>query len=216
MLIFNYFDINLSRTHIKYMKFTACVVFSAGCFLCMQQMIFRQPEMVLHPPADVQVGDWVFRSGTSHDSFLIKHLSQSAYSHVGMVVQTLPEIMVAHATSDDDPEQPNQVLLSKWADFVSPKRADAVAVARLQGVSSAQRFQAALYARQQVGRAFVVASRDDAPFYCTLLLTEAWSAQGVALQTRWQYVDVPVLRGEYLFPQGLLDENLLWVHQQVR
>ena len=47
----------------------------------------------------LEKGDWVFRSGTSADSRLIKSLSQSHFSHIGIVVQTQPQVLIAHATT---------------------------------------------------------------------------------------------------------------------
>lgn len=195
----------------KRLLFWAACIFGVGCFFyAINQQAAPKPK-TLPAPSHLQIGDWIFRSGRDSDSLLIKHLSQSDYSHVGMIVETQPHILLAHATTDDDPQKRNQVLLSRWEDFVAPSMTQTIAIARLKNVTPKQSLQAAQYAKQQVGRDFVLRERQQQPFYCTLLLVEAWAEQDVHLKTHWQYVDVPVLRGEYLFPQGLLNEQLHWL-----
>lgn len=183
----------------------------AGCFLHSSSFV---PRVLPLPDARLlQAGDWIFRSGTGGDSALIRRLSGGAYSHVGLVVQTEPTVWIVHATTDDDAQQANRVLRTSLADFLSPARADAVAVGRPRFLTSTQRQQTAQYAQRQIGREFVLASREQGGFYCTLLLTEAAAAQGVLVPADWQYVDLAVFRGEYLFPQGLLNADLDWVYR---
>ena len=76
---------------------------------------------ILPPNGLLQEGDWVFRHGTATDSRLIRELSRSRFSHIGIVVQTQPEVWIAHATTDDDPAHPNQVLLTPLAEFATPQ-----------------------------------------------------------------------------------------------
>ncbi|MBN7823045.1 hypothetical protein, partial [Bowmanella yangjiangensis] len=78
----------------------------------------------------VENGDWVFRLGPSRESRLIQQVGGGDYSHIGMIVSTSPQALVAHATTDDDPERPDQVLLSPLTEFVDPRHARAFAIAR--------------------------------------------------------------------------------------
>ena len=160
----------------------------------------------------LEKGDWVFRSGTSADSRLIKSLSQSHFSHIGIVVQTQPQILIAHATTDDEPEHPNQVLISTLAAFASAEQANALAIVRPRFLTAAQREATAHHAAARKGRAFSLASREKSPFYCTTLLLDAIRQQYPAFQPQWQYLDVPVFRGDYLFPQAFLQADLDWVY----
>lgn len=194
----------------RFFVWAVCIL-GAGCFLHSSSVVRR--ALPLPSASLLQAGDWVFRSGTGGDSEVIRRLSQGVYSHVGMVVQTEPVVWVAHATTDDDPQRLNQVLLTPLHEFLSPERADAVAVARPRFLTVQQRAASAVYARSQLGRPFVLAARGEGAFYCTLLLTEAVAQQGVVLPVQWQQVDVAVFRGAYLFPQGLLQADLDWVYR---
>lgn len=59
----------------------------------------------------LEIGDLIFRAGIGSESFLIETLSQSPYSHIAIVVKTSPTILI-HATTDDDKNAKNQVILS--------------------------------------------------------------------------------------------------------
>lgn len=163
----------------------------------------------------VQVGDWVFRSGVSADSQLIKSLSQSRFSHVGMVVQTQPQIWIAHATTDDDPAWPNQVLLTPLTEFAAVERADAVAIARPRFLSAEQRAATARHVAARRGQAFVMVAREKSPFYCTTLLLDAVQQQNPSFQPKWRHLDVPVFRGNYLFPEEFLLFDLEWIDRSM-
>ena len=117
----------------------ACIVLIAGCFCYGYARLGRNtlPQVALPNPHQLQVGDWIFRSGHHADSLLIKRLSHSNFSHVGIVVQTQPTVQIAHATTDDNANLPDQVLLTPLHEFLSPKMADAVAVARPRFLSPA-------------------------------------------------------------------------------
>lgn len=91
------------------------------------------------PPVGLQAGDWVFRGGLAADSRWIRAVSHSRYSHVGMVVQTTPQVLIAHATTDDDPQRPDQIILSPWQAFASASMADTLGVARPRFLSTGQR-----------------------------------------------------------------------------
>ncbi|MDO4769034.1 MAG: YiiX/YebB-like N1pC/P60 family cysteine hydrolase [Brachymonas sp.] len=167
--------------------------------------------LLLQHPHKVQVGDWVFRSGVSADSRLIKSVSHSRFSHIGMVVQTQPQIWIAHATTDDDPARPNQVLITQLAEFAAVERADAVAIARPRFLNAEQRTATARHVAARQGQAFVLSAREKSPFYCTTLLLDAVQQQMPSFQPQWHYLDVPVFRGHYLFPQAFLPFDLEWI-----
>ncbi len=176
----------------------------------------KQPAPRAVPLPDVsrlEPGDWVFRSGISADSRVIKNISRSRYSHIGIIVQTVPQVVVAHAATDDDPKHPDQVLLTPLAEFAAANKADGIAVARPKFLTAPQRRQAAQSAAAQRGRAFVLAARDRQPYYCTLLLLEAVRPHAPQFAPQWQYLDVAVFRGEYLFPEAFAHENVEWIYR---
>ena len=159
-----------------------------------------------------RVGDWVLRSGTGRESALIRQLSDSEWSHIGMVVAVDPEVLIVHATTDDDPLQENQVIVSTFDDFSAPRVAERVAVLRAAFVPEALRAQSAAQVQRQLGKPFVLVSRDKQPRYCTTIMVDALHAAGVSLALRWQYSDFPFLQGEYLFPQAFVElPGVEWV-----
>lgn len=90
-----------------------------------------RPVDIAHLPP-VAVGDWVFRMGTEADSRLIRQLGGGHYSHIGMIVELHPQIMVLHATNEEGHSTPNQVLLTPLSEFISPDVAMHYALARAQ------------------------------------------------------------------------------------
>ena len=191
----------------------------AAVFVCLAVWVVwlqKQPAPRAVPLPDVsrlEPGDWVFRSGISADSRVIKSISRSRYSHIGMIVQTAPQVVVAHAATDDDPKHPDQVLLTPLAEFAAADKADGIAVARPKFLTAPQRRQAAQSAAAQRGRPFVLAARDRQPYYCTLLLLEAVRPHAPQFSPQWQYLDMAVFRGEYLFPEAFMHENVEWIYR---
>ena len=175
------------------------------------------PPPLLAAPAGVQAGDWVFRSGTGGESALIRQLSGGRYSHVGIVAQVAPRVLIAHAGTDEEPRHPNQVLLATWEAFASRRWAQTVAVARPRFLDAAQRAASARAAAARVGQAFELRPVDNPaaplPLYCTTLLLEAVRAQAPAFAPAWQRVDVPMVRGDYLFPHALAEQDVQWLAQ---
>lgn len=177
-----------------------------------------QPAPDFHLPKHVQLerGDWVWRAGTGADSRFIQRLGRhhgyGRFSHIGMVVATTPEILIAHATTDDDPTRPNQVLLTPIGRFLSAQYAQTLAIGRPSFLSPAQRAATADYARTQAGRPFVLDGRDSPHFYCTTLILEAVRQSDPLFSPTWQYLDMAVFRGEYLFPDALTREQVQWIY----
>lgn len=160
----------------------------------------------------LQQGDWIFRSGVGVDSRFIQHLSQSDFSHIGIVVAIEPNILIAHATTDDDPKQLNQVLITQLDDFIAPSRAKNFAVARPAFLNTQQRIQTALYASQQVGKPFILDDKAEPHFYCTTLILNAVHSQTHDFNPKWQYLDMAIFQGYYLFPQSLTQEKIQWIY----
>lgn len=166
------------------------------------------PETVL-----LQEGDWVFRSGKSADSLLVRRLGGGAYSHVGIISRTKPQVMVVHAVSGEGAAYPDAVLETPLAEFLSAERADAAAVGRPRFLTAEQRKAAARSAARRIGEPFAADSRDKPHLYCTTLLADAVAGQGAAMPLDWTVLDVAVFRGEYLFPEALRKQDLEWVYR---
>lgn len=162
---------------------------------------------------ELAVGDWVFRGGTATESYIIQTLSKGEYSHIGIIVSLAPQPLIVHATTDDDSQRLNQVLLSSLHDFVEPTLAQHFAIAKPNFISTEQHQQAANWLVQQVGRPFVLTSRDQPHLYCTTLLTDALQQVVPDFQPQWQAVTAPLFKGEYLFPRAFAEyPNLTWIY----
>ncbi len=184
------------------------VIFAAGMVLWPSQSSLHLPEGI-----EVERGDWIFREGTSRDSHLIQYLSKGRFSHIGMIVEVEPTILIAHATTDDDPNLPNQVLLTPLDDFLSEDKAKSFAVARPRFLDKQQRLNAAVYAYQKIGTPFILDDQDQPNFYCTTLILDAVLTQTKTFSPQWQYLDLAIFRGNYLFPESFTKENIEWIYQ---
>lgn len=163
-------------------------------------------------PENLAVGDWVFRAGTGQESALIRYLDDGEYSHIGIVVAVTPEIRIVHATTDDDPARPNQVIASNFAAFTDPRLAGSIAAARPLFLDEAERAQLAAVVAAQIGQPFHLRARDQSPRYCTTIIYDALTALRPAIHARWRHIDLPLLQGDYLFPRALAElPGLEWL-----
>lgn len=161
----------------------------------------------------LKIGDIVLREGIGTDSAVIKMLSNSPYSHIGLVIATNPTIIL-HATTDDDKNKPNQVLLSSFEAFL--RQARGVAIKRFD-IDDKAREQIALESSAWLQKPFELkplnaievaesSIYDEKPIYCTTLI-EAILAPYATLNVEYQYVNMPILKGYYLFPKAFLESS---------
>lgn len=189
-------------------------VLSLSAVLYMAQAPATRPAFSLSELPPLAVGDWVFRAGTSSESQLIQTLSNSQFSHIGMLVSLQPEPLIVHASTDDDPQRANQVLSSTLSEFIEPKLARHFAIARPSFLTAQENQQAAQHALQQLGQPFVLAERGSEHLYCTTLLADALQHSATAFQPQWQQINAPLLRGEYLFPEAFADyPEIEWLYR---
>lgn len=179
--------------------------------------LFLSRQLLAATPATpLAVGDWVFRLGTSAESHLIAQFGSGEFSHIGMVVTVQPEVRVLHATTSDSEQQPNQVIVSSWDEFTSPRLARSYAVARPEFLSTAQNRRISQRVQQQLGQPFVLAAQHNPHLYCTTLLAEAIRNEIPEFQLEWSYLDQPLLRGYYLHPDAFVRQDVRWVIRQER
>ena len=162
-------------------------------------------------PEKLAVGDWIFRAGTGRESALIRYLDDGEYSHIGIVIAVSPEIRIAHATTDDDPAHPNQIN-SSLAEFAAPRLAGKIAAARPAFLNEDERAQLAAAVVRHIGEPFHLTARDQSPRYCTTIIYDALITLRPATAARWRHLDLPLLAGDYLFPQALAElPGLEWL-----
>jgi len=165
------------------------------------------------PP--LAVGDWVLRSGTGADSRVIHQLDGGEYSHIGMVVSLTPRVLIAHATTDDDPARLNQVLVSPFEEFVRPSLARGFAIGRPEFLAPDRRPVVAAKLLEERGLAFRIEPRERAHRYCTTLLADAIRTEHAAFAPAWTHVSLAFHEGEYLLPRAFAEyPGVRWIHRQ--
>ena len=152
----------------------------------------------------IQLGDWVLREGTGYESQLIKQLSGSHYSHIGVVSQVKPTVQIIHATTDDDPEHPNQVIVSSLAEFTQTKWANSWAIYRNTSLTPKQINESLHSLHQSLGQHFVIDVKENNPKYCPTIL---YDSLPISMQSQllWKQVSLTVMKGEILFPNAFIE-----------
>jgi hypothetical protein len=162
----------------------------------------------------VKVGDWIFRDGVQVDSFIVKKLDGGEFSHIGMIVFVEPEIKVIHATTNDDENKPNQVIISTLTEFIAPDLAHKYAIVRPDFLSDKQKAQIAEELLMKQGESFKIASREQEHLYCTTLLYDAIVKYKPDFNPEWEYANLPLLiSGNYLFPSAFVNyPDITWIY----
>ncbi|HEC1275949.1 TPA: hypothetical protein RY089_001648, partial [Campylobacter jejuni] len=129
------------------------------------------------------------------------NLSQSPYSHIAMVVKTSPTILI-HATTDDDKNAKNQVILSSMDDFL--KLSHKIAIKRLKFDEKTKQ-KIVAKALEHLGRKFIISTDKDA-FYCTTFLEQSINSI-TPFHLQYTLIKAPFNEGLYLFPQTFFENN---------
>lgn len=151
---------------------------------------------------ELQVGDVIVRQGVSVDSAIIAQFSASIYSHVGMVAQVEPELTVIHATTADDAGAPHAgVVEVPLSAFVH--ESTAIAIVRFPLPANALA-PIQSYLRSKLGTEFRLDASAERN-YCSTIVAEAL-APHLTLELKPIYLSLPLIDGDYLFPQAFVDE----------
>lgn len=162
----------------------------------------------------IRVGDWIFRKGVNIDSMIINQLGGGEFSHIGMVISVEDEIKIIHATTDDDGNNINQVIISTLAEFITPELAQKYAIARPNFISDTQFEQIIAELVSKQGAPFILAPRDKEHLYCTTFLYDAIIKFQPNFKVEWKYANFPLLNGVYLFPSAFANhENISWIYR---
>lgn len=158
----------------------------------------------------VKLGDLVLREGTATDSNVIMMLSASDYSHIGIVTEISPDIIITHATTDDDPEHSDQVIKTPLYEFWNAKNADAGMLLRLNFINEDNVKTVIDSVNSKLGQSFILTYKGNSqerPMYCSILIYSALKEVNKAFSLKWQFVDIPLVRGDYLFPQAFIESK---------
>lgn len=165
-------------------------------------------------PHSVKVGDWIFRKGIQTDSLIVNQLGGSNFSHIGMIISINPEIRIIHATTSDDEDHPNQVIVSTLAEFITPELAETYAIARPNFISNEQQQQIVNDLLTKQGEAFILAPREEPHLYCTTLLFDSIIKFQPDFNVNWQSINFPFLSGVYLFPNAFANyPDITWIYK---
>lgn len=152
------------------------------------------------------VGDIVFRTAYGKESRFVQWISGGEFSHIALITAVEPEIIVTHATTNDEEALPNQVLATPIEKFLSPTFAKTYLIARPEFLPDIERLYFAEMVAARVGEPYILKGREEENLYCTTLLEIPLQqfAPHLATQLSWQELSLPGVAGEYLFPDAFL------------
>lgn len=195
------------------------VIFLSVLFICICE--FEKENYTFHSDylKELKKGDLILRQGTGVDSFVIMKLSGSDYSHIGIVTSITPEILITHATSDDDLSHKNMVITSRAEDFLSKELSKKFAVIRYsffkEKEDAIDRIVTEVLSHK--GESFELGARDsnEEKRYCTTLIYDAIKKEKEDFELEFTGVDIPLMNGFYLFPKAFIeyDRNSL-IHEE--
>ncbi|OCG10938.1 hypothetical protein A9G09_11605 [Gilliamella sp. wkB292] len=198
---------------MKYIRFFP-IIFIILTKLVLANVPLVIPDLNRQFTASVKVGDWIFRKGIQVDSLIVNQISGGDFSHIGMIISIEPEVKIIHATTSDDVNYPNQVIISSLAEFIAPEFAEKYAVARPNFLSERQKQQIVEDILTKKGEEFVLASRDQPHLYCTTLLFDSIVKVQPDFNPEWTYSHVPLLTGIYLFPNAFAHyPDITWIYK---
>ncbi|WP_297224300.1 hypothetical protein [Gilliamella sp.] len=197
---------------MKYCRFFLII------FIMLVNLVFASEPVYLSNstaklPYLIKVGDWIFRKGVQTDSLIVNQLGGGDFSHIGMIISINPEIRIIHATTSDDEDNPNQVIVSTLAEFITPELAETYAIARPNFLSEMQKQNIVDDLLTKKGQAFVLAPREETHLYCTTLLFDSIIKFQPDFNIEWKHTHFPSLSGYYLFPSAFANySDITWLY----
>lgn len=155
-------------------------------------------------------GDLLFRCGIGGESRLVTSLSQSSYSHVGILRRGIWGWEVVHAVPGEAYPGEEDFLKSESLDsFLASHRARLALLARVE-CSDSVAIRAAHYAYDKVLHHYTFDHdyllNDSTQYYCTELIYRAYLAQGIDLvEDRRHTLPIPTKDNSYVFPSDILE-----------
>lgn len=146
----------------------------------------------------LEVGDLVFRKGDVLDSIIISQKSNFKYSHIAIIIQTNP-ILILHASTNDFKDKKDQVVISTFDEFLSHALDFGIARINFLDTSEKKKLVKSLYKR--AGSKFVLKAKGEENLYCTTILEQEIS-KFTNFNPNYTYVNTPFFQGEYLFPKA--------------
>ena len=163
----------------------------------------------------LQIGDLVLRKGTVLDSSIITHLSKSNYSHIGIISALTPQIMVTHATTDDELTHKDAVVTTPLKLFLAKAFSKKTVIIRLNFIDDEKAKLIVDKVKQKLGYPYYITGDKYSPkkLYCTSLLYDAIKEVYPKFSLQYQHVNQPIFKGDYLFVEAFFqikDKTLLY------
>ncbi|MCI5576570.1 MAG: YiiX/YebB-like N1pC/P60 family cysteine hydrolase [Succinivibrio sp.] len=163
----------------------------------------------------LQIGDLVLRKGTVLDSSIITHLSKSNYSHIGIISALTPQIMVTHATTDDELTHKDAVVTTPLKLFLAKAFSKKTAIIRLNFIDDEKAKLIVDKVKQKLGYPYYITGDKYSPkkLYCTSLLYDAIKEVYPKFSLQYQHINQPIFKGDYLFVEAFFqikDKTLLY------
>ena len=163
----------------------------------------------------LQIGDLVLRKGTVLDSSIITHLSKSNYSHIGIISALTPQIMVTHATTDDELTHKDVVVTTPLKLFLAKAFSKKTAIIRLNFIDDEKAKLIVDKVKQKLGYPYYITGDKYSPkkLYCTSLLYDAIKEVYPKFSLQYQHINQPIFKGDYLFVEAFFqikDKTLLY------
>ncbi len=151
------------------------------------------------------IGDIVLRAGSTMDSLAIQKLGKVQYSHIGIITEIEPKIIVTHSTTDDDPNNPNQVIQTSFDIFTSPKFARNFLIIRPNFLNQDEKITLATKIQAQIGSPYLLKSREEENLYCTTLIEQPLLQLRPNIKLEWHTINLGPFQGDYLFPDTFMN-----------
>lgn len=191
----------------------AATVLSCGLAAC--HSFQKKHGCILPDSVTLQVGDVVFRRGGGIESHAVMLMdSEGAYSHVGIVVDTMGRKMIVHAVpgEPDFEGDIDRVKLDSVEKFFSSVYAIRGAVTRPADSLCAHR--AAQKAKELFRRGVLFDHdydlSDTTKLYCTELVLFVFEHAGQKLiHTKPSHVELPMLKADVYYPSDVYESPFL-------
>lgn len=192
---------NLAR-HLKKVALVLLILSFCAIFFILKENFFSSSQAYLVAQKlslKLEDCDVILRKGLGVESALIAKVSNSRFSHIGIVVKEHNKFFVIHATTADESNTSGfgaviKVPLEKFLLY-----AEDLAVKRYF-LSEKDKSLVKESLEQKLGSQFSLEDRKES-LYCTTLLLQSLLPYTAHQGIRYQYVDLPVFRGFYLFPE---------------
>lgn len=180
-----------------------CCIFAVNIFKTNKKLTLG------HLPP-LEIADIIMREGVGMDSAVIKKISESNYTHIGLIISLNP-LLILHATTNDNKNVKNQVIISTLDEFA--KNAKNIAIKRYN-LSEIKRENIKKDSKKYIGQKFILESKDNLKdssntkevLYCTTLI-ESILTPYANLNISYTFIDMPLFRGYYLLPKEFLKDS---------